>query len=144
MYKKSNVFFKCMNMSVWPWYIHASRYPEQIKMTTTLMRSIIGVNADDDVHYSSVVMCRCSGDIEKTIYHVLFECVNLQTERCALWSGVANVAPAPLLKSISELNIYEKTHLFVNGFNSKYIPELSEVYTAVLTYMFILLCKSTL
>ena len=144
LYKKSSLFFECiLNVSVWPWYMHAARYPEQGKMVTSLLRAIVGVNCDDDASYQSVVICKCYRDQRKTLYHVLFECVELVEDRTDLWNGIVEIAPAPFIECLNDMNMMDKTKFFMSGFNSRYVSEMSVVYTAVLTYMTKLLCKQT-
>ena len=135
MYKKSNLFMKCIKPGeVWPWYIHSSRNPELTRLCTTLLRIIIGVELENDV-YKGENVCMCSPDCRATVAHVIFVCPLLTDKRQFLWQNVSRLGPKILIDGINNMPAEERICFLFSGFNCKYLPEWSQLYTGVISFI---------
>ena len=133
--KKSHMFNDCIKCrALWPWYMHASRYPELSKKVTTLMRLTIGMETENERH-NGTAYCECTPDQRKTVSHILFECVNIESQRMLLWNEVTNVLPQTFMLNLKKMSIHERTNFILSGFNCKYTQEWSNIYTCMLNFI---------
>ena len=135
MYKKSNLFVKCIDQSkMWPWYTHASRYPEMYKLCITMMRLLVGVELENERRNVSSY-CICCADKLMCAAHILFECPVILVRREISWEDVCSNAPQNLINDICKMNIEDRTCFILNGMNSRYLPEFAIFYNAVMRFV---------
>ena len=108
LYKNMELFRKCIhgcNMS--PWWIHASHCPDQRYKVTLLMKLLVGVQAlENDDMYRMVRQCSsCTGFIQSTVTHMLFDCPGLMPSRNM---NLKNLKNCVLLGSYMILMHYRK------------------------------------
>ena len=135
MYIKSVLFVKCVTkVKMWPWYIHASRYPELAKHCTTLMRILLGMETES-TDYKNISLCDCEYNQVKTVEHILFVCKKLKSSREHYWKSVVKLAPKRLFDDLNDMSVNSKTIFLISGFGGTYVPEFHLLYTAVLMYI---------
>ena len=126
MYKRTSLYATCINTrATWPWYIHASRYPECTKNCSYLVRKLIGVTSDGATN-----VCLCGEST--SVSHVLFECEYIKCDRERLWCELDLVLPNGMRKDLHRMSTNQKTIFILNGLGSQYVPEFSNVYSEIL------------
>lgn len=130
MYKKAVLYDDCItSCTTWPWFVHASKYPETSRKCTTLLRLIVGIEID------CMSSCICSAGYTMTASHVLFECILIKHIGNILWKKVEVALPKGMLKDINEMSPKEKIVFIGSGFRSKYMVEFIGAYNALLDYV---------
>ena len=131
MYKKLNVYKNCFKgIRMWPWWVHASRYPQDTYKCSLLMKLITGTSKlklHKCVNCDVLVTCPMS--------HMLFECVLLNEKRHILWSEWTMKMPTGFLGSLTLMSPVEKTYFIATGFNVPYTTEWLDVYSGALQYI---------
>ena len=126
MYKRP-LYEECvLSECILPWFVHASKYPEQNYKSTKMMRLII--NEDQ------IKLCQCEIVIASNC-HVLFECPCLNETRSVRWNELEKYIPVAMLLDLNKMSSIEKTKYIMSGFKSGYINEFHETYRCLLLYV---------
>ena len=82
--------------------------------------------------------CKLCEQIVFTLEHILFDCYSLDISRSRLWNDVVNSGPKKLVHDIEEMNIVDKCNFILNGFNVSYNGEWSNLYSALINFVYVL------
>jgi hypothetical protein len=126
MYKRP-LYEDCVKPErILPWFVHASKYPEQNYKCIKMLRLII----DDE----QVKSCQCEIVIVKN-WHILFECPCLNEKRSVMWNELEKYIPIAMWSDLNKMSSIEKSKYIMSGFNSGYIKEFHETYKYMLLYV---------
>ena len=133
-YKNVEVFKNVISHSfIWPWYIHASRYPRTRKKCKVLMKLILGFDMCTK-SFKQEKYCHCSSINGKSVNHILFECSLVNEERVVYFKRLETELPPRLYEDFCKLNFIDRTEFILSGFNVRYTCEMSKIYTCFLQF----------
>ena len=132
MYKLPREYIACFSVCyMWPWFVHASKYPECKHKCVTILRIVVGVERE-----KIPVYCMCRPDQKIDASHIFFDCELIKNVRTVQWEIVMQNVPTGLAYSLNNMSSFEKTVVLIKGFGVKYIPEFTHCYMQVLDFMF--------
>ena len=133
MYTKLVLYRSSMTHSaISPWWVHASRYPNERNSVVLLFRIIVGVHVfEKDGNYNGRSKCiLCDNNADNSLQHVLYECESLCDLRKREMDEIINFCPHPFTQYYNSLSIYEKTCFIVKSFGCEvYINEFHKIFT---------------
>ena len=141
LFKGVQLFTRCISdIKMWSWWVFAHRHPQHSYKVRVLCRLLVGQHCLKQVvfHYnrSSPVCDLCEMYVAETAPHLLFECVYFSKSRQKLWQDVLDNAPCAMNLALNHMNSMEKSVFILSGFNCKYVPEWSLLYSAALNFCY--------
>ena len=122
---------------MWPWWIHASRYPCKMKKCVIMAKVMTNSKyINGDYCYANKICSFCETTKQYDLPHLLFSCKKFDQERCNEWNVVKENIPAGLLLEIEMLNEYDQTSFIFSGMRSRYIKEFKIVYDTLLDFIY--------
>ena len=131
MYKTLDMFITDVNQhTMSPWWVHAFNNPTYVKLNRLLIRLLLNVSRQGK---QMCIMCNdyCTNSRE----HILFECKGNSNNRQDNWLKVSEACPRPLLESMENMSIRNRTLFILNGFNVKFVTEWTHVYDSISRYV---------
>ena len=131
-----------MKISLWFWWIYASRHPSKIYKCKVLARIIYGESClkVDTSRYNAVHNKSCSwcpGPVVETAAHLLFECERFDEFRQRKWQAVTDSMPHAMVDCVGSLNASDKLKFILSGFNGcKYEQEWENIFEAVIDFIY--------
>ena len=115
-----------------PLWMHCYKNVHDYKMVRKCIQLLIG-------SFRQIKgMCNLCGEVEFTLDHLLFSCINSNDTRDRLWKEVCNVSPQGLVSDINKMSDIDKCKLILNGFNSLYNTEWYEIYASVIKFVYVI------
>lgn len=133
MYKNVELYRKVFSgATVWPWYIHASHYPDKGKLCRQLMLCIM--EFDEDAKRYGLRNCLYHPHKKKCFRHIIFECEAICNERNVNMKLLQESIPQAMFKDLCSMALDEKCIFILCGFNG-YLREHGEIYNAFLHFV---------
>ncbi len=136
---RSLIMLKRVNInSISPLWIHCYKNVHEFKMVKKCIQLLIG-------SYRQMKGNCVSGNKGKfSLDHVLFVCKHFNESRLKLWSDIIRVSPKGFVKDFECMNSMDKLALTLNGLNISYNSEWSEMYSALVRFIYIMSIKVSL
>lgn len=139
LYKNIELFRKCINCcKMSPWWVHASRYPDQRYKITLLMKLLVGVQSlEKDDTYNMVRQCSSCTDFKKsTVTHMLFECPGLMPSRNIELEKLKEFCPISFINDFNALSREERCSVIFSGLGGTYIMEHDMMYSGLANFVY--------
>jgi hypothetical protein len=127
LYRSTVTYF-----SMSPWWIHASRYPNERCHVVLIFRIIVGVHVfEKEGNYNGRNKCNvCTNFANDSLQHVLYECEGLSNLREKEMDVITEYCPQPFIQYYTSLSMYEKTCFILNSFGCvTYVEEFHKIFS---------------
>ncbi len=84
------------------------------------------------------VICISCNECKISLDHLLFNCKKINDTRIKLGNDVIAVSPNGLVKDFQCMDSIDKLKLLLNGLNISYNSEWSELYSAIIRFVYIM------
>ncbi len=130
---KSLLFLKKIKVnSISPLWIHCYKNVHELRKVKKCIQLLIGSCRQMKGICISCNECKISLD------HLLFNCKKFNDTRIKLWNDVIAVSPNGLVKDFQCMDSIDKLKLLLNGLNISYNSEWSELYSAIIRFVYIM------
>ena len=121
------------------WWTYADKFPHSTAKISTVLSLLLGTQPK---HTHVAVFDRkccglCEENYEENAEHIWFKCRCLIEKRSALFPVLTASMPKAMADEFNayENNVHNVTSLMLYGLRGSYVPEWTNVYAAVITYI---------
>ena len=121
------------------WLTYADKFPHFTVKISTVVSLLLGTHpkGTNEKAYKKKSCELCDDHYVETTCHVLFKCPCLHKKRTDSFQKLTENMPSAMagVFNTHEHNAHNVTSLMLSGLRGRYVPEWSDIYAAIATYI---------